>query len=105
MENDPRLKIPDELTTPLDRSRFPSASPKQKPAGKADAQDGTMQQLARISVVGTNFVLAVFVLGLIGWALQTWVLPRSAPWLLVGGLLLGVIVGAFRFVQDARKLL
>lgn len=102
MQDDPRLKIPDELTTPVDRSKFPSLAPKQKATTK---DDGTMEQLVRIGTVGGNFALAVVALGLIGWGVQTWVLPKAAPWLLVGGLLLGIVVGGIRFVQDARKLM
>lgn len=105
MPEDPRLKIPDELSTPLDRSRFPSVAPTPAPAGRAEKDDGTMQQLVRIGTIGGNFALAVVALGLVGWALQTWVIKSAAPWLLVGGLLLGVVVGGLRFVADARKLL
>lgn len=64
-----------------------------------------MHQLMRISTVGTNFALVVGGLGLIGWAVQRWLLPGAAPWLLVGGLLLGLVVGAVRFVHDAKALM
>lgn len=102
MQDDPRLKIPDELTTPVDRSKFPSLAPKQQVSAR---DDGTMEQLVRIGTVGGNFALAVVALGLIGWGVQVWVIPSAAPWLLVGGLLLGVVIGGLRFVQDAKKML
>ncbi|MFT3685853.1 MAG: hypothetical protein QM783_13180 [Phycisphaerales bacterium] len=109
MADDPRLKIPDELTRPVDRSKFPSLAPKGDAAGtgkdKKGRGDGTMEQLVSIGVVGSNFALAVAATGLIGWGVQAWVLPKLAPWPLVVGLLLGVVVGALRFVQDARKLM
>lgn len=104
MPEDPRLKIPDELTTPVDRSQFPSLAPKPTSVGKAK-NDGTMEQLVRIGTVGGNFVLAVVALGLIGWAVQTWVFKNAAPWPLMVGLLLGILIGGIRFVQDARKLM
>ena len=108
--SDPRLRIPDELSTPLDRSKFPSVAPKPTSAGNkggagSGGDDGTMQQLVRIGTIGGNFALAVVALGLIGWAVQTWIIPSAAPWPLVGGLLAGIIVGGLRFVQDARKLM
>ena len=105
MPDDPRLKIPDELTKPVDRSQFPSIAPKPVSSGRAERDDGTMQQLVRIGTVGGNFALAVVAMGLIGWGVQAWVMPKAAPWPLVVGLLLGLVVGAVRFVMDARKLM
>lgn len=105
MPEDPRLQIPDDLKTPLDRSKFPSLPP-QNPAKSGTGQnDGTMEQLVRIGTIGSNFALAVVVFGLIGWGVQTWLATKATPWPLVVGLLLGLVVGALRFVQDARKLM
>lgn len=105
MPDDPRLKIPDELSTPLDRSRFPSVEQKKPANGGASKGDGTMEQMVRIGTIGGNFALAVVALGLIGWGVQTWLTPSAAPWPLVGGLLAGIVLGGLRFVQDARKLM
>lgn len=93
--DDPRLAIPQELTKPTLPSIQP---PRQRP-------DSSVNQLMRISTVGTNFALAVAGTGLLGWAAQKWVWPGAAPWLLVGGLLLGLVVGALRFVHDAKALM
>lgn len=93
--DDPRLAIPLELTKP---GLTPKAPPRQPP-------DSSVNQLMRISTVGTNFALAVVGTGLLGWAGQKWVWPGAAPWLLVGGLLLGLVVGALRFVHDAKALM
>ncbi len=93
--NDPRLAIPETLRKP-GPGRRALTSPKDQ---------GSANQLMRISAVGTNFALAVVGLGLIGWALQKWLWPGTAPWLLVGGLLLGLVVGAVRFVHDAKALM
>lgn len=93
--DDPRLAIPDTL-------RKPGPGPRATIPAK---DQGSANQLMRISAVGTNFALAVMGLGLIGWALQKWLWPDAAPWLLVGGLLLGLVVGAVRFVHDAKALM
>lgn len=93
--NDPRLAIPETLRKPGPGRRILTSTKDQ----------GSANQLMRISAVGTNFALAVVGLGLIGWALQKWLWPGTAPWLLVGGLLLGLVVGAVRFVHDAKTLM
>jgi F0F1-type ATP synthase assembly protein I len=92
--DDPRLAVPASLRAP--------DAPRTRPV---PADKGSANQLMRISTVGTNFALAVAGLGLIGWAVQKWLLPSAAPWLLVGGLLLGLVVGALRFVHDAKALM
>ncbi len=95
--DDPRLAIPESLRKPVQQPARPGTPP--------EADKGTVNQLMRISTVGTNFALAVGGLGIIGWAIQRWVVPSAAPWLLVGGLLLGLVVGAVRFVHDAKALM
>ncbi len=96
--DDPRLAIPEELRKPI-------ARPHALGGQRAAKGEGSANDLMRISTVGTNFALAVVVLGLAGWALQKWLWPSAAPWLLVGGLLLGLVVGMVRFVHDAKALM
>jgi hypothetical protein len=66
---------------------------------------GTAEQLLKISTVGTNFAFSVMAAGLLGWLLQRFVIPGSAPWPLVVGLLVGLLLGAWRFVRDAKALM
>jgi len=48
-----------------------------------------------------NFVYGFIGFGAIGWALERWVWPGAAPWILIGGLGLGLFAGGYRFVKDA----
>jgi len=50
-----------------------------------------------------NFVYGVIGLGLIGWAVQ-WFWPRTAPWPILVGLLLGLVGGMVRFIYDAQRI-
>ena len=43
---------------------------------------------------------AVVGLGLAGWALDRWL--KTSPWLLLGGLLLGMVVGFYELVKSTR---
>lgn len=60
-----------------------------------------MEHLVRISAIGSNIAFGVMGMGFLGWALQKWVWPNAAPWLLLGGLGLGLVGGLIRFVRDA----
>lgn len=76
------------------------------PAPKATADRGNKQfaeRLVQISVIGSNFAFSVMAAGLLGWALQTWLLKSAAPWPLVIGLALGLILGFYRFIREALK--
>lgn len=52
--------------------------------------------------IATNFAFAVAGMALLGWALQTYVWPRSAPWLVLGCALAGLLSGGYRFVKEAN---
>ena len=64
-----------------------------------------MQRLVKVSTIGTNFALAVAGMGLLGWAVQRWLLPKMAPWPLLIGLFLGLIGGFVQFIRAARALM
>ena len=48
-------------------------------------------------VAGYTLIAALLVLGGIGYGLDVWF--HSSPWLLVAGLLLGIIVGFFQLAK------
>jgi F0F1-type ATP synthase assembly protein I len=80
--------------------------PAAPPAPKATTDRGNKQfaeRLVQISVIGSNFAFSVMAAGLLGWALQTWLLKSAAPWPLVIGLALGLILGFYRFIREALK--
>jgi F0F1-type ATP synthase assembly protein I len=51
--------------------------------------------------MGYELVLAIVVMGAIGYGLD-WAIGRTKPWLLVAGLLLGIVAGLTRFMREAR---
>lgn len=78
--------------------------PNSRRASKPD-QMGTMQQLVRISTIGTNFAFGVGAGVLLGWALQRWVVPSWAPWPLIAGAALAILGAGLRFVREARAIM
>ncbi|HLO39838.1 MAG TPA: hypothetical protein VK176_02355 [Phycisphaerales bacterium] len=65
---------------------------------------GTAKALAnsgRAWAIGLNFVYGVIGFGLIGWALERWVWPQAAPWIMLSALGLGLLGGGVRFVREA----
>ena len=93
---DPRLRIPDVL-----REAPPGAPRREAPSASSARRNVALEQLAKVSVIGTNFALYVVIVGGIGWGLERWVLPGAKPWLLLGGLGVGLVLGAYRFWKDA----
>jgi F0F1-type ATP synthase assembly protein I len=75
------------------------------PQLKAKEVDGTMQQLGKISAIGTGFAVTVAGGVLLGWAIQRWAAPTWAPWPIVVGSAAGLIAAGVRFVQDAKRLM
>ena len=63
--------------------------------------DSTKQALGW--AIAMNFVWTLAAAGLIGWAIQKWAWPAAAPWPLVTGLILGIVVGMGRFIRDAIR--
>jgi len=60
--------------------------------------------MMRALAVGLNFGYAVIGCVLLGWALQRWVWPDAAPWLLMGFALAGLASGGVAFVRAAKKM-
>lgn len=54
--------------------------------------------------LASNFTAGVLGMGFIGWALERWVWPGAAPWLLLGGIAMGLFGGGYRFVRDAIRM-
>jgi len=50
--------------------------------------------------IAMNFVYGVIGMGLLGWALQTYVWKSTAPWLLVTFLGLGLVGSFYKFIRD-----
>lgn len=53
--------------------------------------------------IALSFAYSVGGMALLGWALQRWVFPNAAPWLLVGCLAMGLIGGTYRFIKEALR--
>lgn len=49
-----------------------------------------------------SLVMAVIVMLGIGWALDRWL--GTTPWMLVGGIVLGSVVGFYQFIRIISKL-
>ncbi len=74
----------------------------EKPSDPGERKGGTdMARQAQAWGIGLNFVYGVVGFGLIGWALEKWVWPGAAPWVLFGGLGLGLLGGGYLFVHEA----
>ncbi|GMV25479.1 MAG: hypothetical protein AMXMBFR58_15100 [Phycisphaerae bacterium] len=78
------------------------AHPPEKP--DITPRQGSMASQARAWAIGLNFVYGVVGFALLGWALERWVWPKAAPWLLLGGLFLGLISSFYRFVREAMAI-
>jgi F0F1-type ATP synthase assembly protein I len=84
--------IPPELREP------PKGAPT-KPVPTAD-----VPAEGRAWAVATGAVFSIAAGGVLGYALQRWVFPGAAPWLILGGLGVGLVVGMIRFVKDAMAM-
>lgn len=96
--------IPPELRedAPLPKQRV-VWTPRAEAERRAGGQGGAMEALVKVGAVSLNFAYAVAGLALLGWAIDYF--AGTGPlWLLVGAGL-GLVVGAYRFVVDARRLM
>lgn len=66
-----------------------------------DEQD-TNRKSAVVYAAITSLVVSIIGLLIVGWALDRWL--KSGPWLLVGGIVLGAIVGFFQFIRVMSRI-
>lgn len=74
-------------------------SPYSIPETRDKYPDQTRAILGRVGAIGTEFVLSVLALGLVGWGAD-WLLGTK-PWLLLAGVVLGLVYGFIKFVREA----
>lgn len=53
--------------------------------------------------IAVGFAYSVGGMALLGWALQRWVFPKAAPWILFACLAIGLVGGTFRFIKEAIR--
>lgn len=71
----------------------------------ADSDNGgssLLHQLGPVWSIGMNFSAGVAGMGLLGWLLDRWL--GTDPWLLLGGVVLGLIGGFYQFIREARAI-
>jgi ATP synthase protein I len=62
----------------------------------------TSRKMGIAYAAGLTLFVSVISLSGLGWLLDRWL--KTAPWLLVAGLVLGAIVGFYQFVKLTSKL-
>ena len=62
-----------------------------------EALERTAEQAGPAAGAGYTLIGAIMLLGAVGYGLDRWL--GSSPWLLVGGLLLGVVVGMYELAK------
>jgi F0F1-type ATP synthase assembly protein I len=87
---------------------FPEIPPELRETGARPAKtkppgSGAKEE-AQAWAVATSAVFTIVAGGVIGYALQRWVWPGAAPWLILGGLGVGLVAGMLRFVRDAMAM-
>lgn len=99
---DPRLEIPEVLRTPVKKPQALVEYDKADAGrGKVGASDAARQ--ASSWAIAMNFVWTLAAALLLGWALQKWVWPAAAPWPMLVGLFVGLVLGMVRFMVEALK--
>jgi len=66
-------------------------------------QDKNLASGGRGWAIASNFAFGVIGMVLIGWALQEYVWPNAAPWLMLGCALAGLLGGGYRFVKEGTQ--
>jgi ATP synthase protein I len=67
----------------------------------AEALQHTAEQAAPAAGAGYTLIGAIMLLGLIGYAVDRW--AGTAPWFLVGGLILGIAVGMYELARTVWR--
>jgi F0F1-type ATP synthase assembly protein I len=66
-----------------------------------EALQDTAERAAPAAGAGYTLIGAIMLLGLIGYGLDRW--AGTAPWFLVGGLLLGIVVGMYELAKTVWR--
>jgi F0F1-type ATP synthase assembly protein I len=79
--------------------------PSRKPRGffgrSIEALQGNAQQAGPAATASYTLVGGILLLGGLGYAIDSW--RGTAPWGLVSGLVLGVLVGFYQLIKTARR--
>jgi F0F1-type ATP synthase assembly protein I len=75
----------------------PKDDPGRRLARSAGAFQDAFQRAGPAAAAGYTLIGALLLLGGIGYALDRWL--NTAPWCLVGGLILGIIVGFYELAK------
>lgn len=67
---------------------------------KRDDQDVNRKSAIVYGAI-TALVISIISFLLVGWALDHWL--KTGPWLLVGGIVLGTVVGFIQFVRSMSR--
>ena len=70
-----------------------------QPANSDEAKSTMLHDIGPVWSIGVNFSAGVAGMGLLGWLLDRWL--GTAPWILLGGVLLGLIGGFYQFIREA----
>jgi F0F1-type ATP synthase assembly protein I len=73
------------------------------PQPPQDSNSTDASKMARSWSIALNFSFGVIGMGLLGWAIQTYAWKSSAPWLMLGFLMAGLIGGFTQFIRDALR--
>src|SRR5689334_13472158 len=80
------------------------AMPKPKPrpdANRYEYGDDLKNRLGQLSGLGMEFIVALLVMGGIGYCIDRWV-THTPPWGMVIGGGVGLVLGCYKFVRDAN---
>ena len=75
----------------------PTDDPSRRLARQVGAFSDAVQRAGPAAAAGYTLIGALLLLGGIGYALDRWL--GTAPWCLVGGLVLGIIVGFYQLAK------
>lgn len=78
----------------------PTTTPAAAPAGRPHA-DSSMASWHRMTGVGIEFIVAVALMGGIGYGLDRWL--DTSPWLMIVGGVIGFAVGLYNMARAAKK--